>query len=52
MALTGKTNEEKIWNHLKAAGLTDHGTAGRLRPAVFQQVCKRHRNGKRRKWND
>lgn len=28
MALTGKTNEEKIWNHLKAAGLTDHGVAG------------------------
>ena len=22
MALTGKTNEEKIWNYLKAAGLT------------------------------
>lgn len=28
MALTGKTNEEKIWNYLKAAGLTNHGVAG------------------------
>lgn len=28
MALTGKTNEEKIWNYFKAAGLTDHGAAG------------------------
>ena len=26
--LTGKTNEEKIWNYLKAAGLTAHGVAG------------------------
>ena len=28
MALTGKTNEEKIWNYLVAAGLTAHGAAG------------------------
>lgn len=28
MALTGKTNEEKIWNYLKAQGLTDCGCAG------------------------
>lgn len=26
--LTGKTNEEKIWNYLKAQGLTDCGVAG------------------------
>lgn len=26
--LTGKTNEEKIWNYLKAAGLNDCGAAG------------------------
>lgn len=26
--LTGKTNEEKIWNYLKAAGLSDQGAAG------------------------
>jgi hypothetical protein len=28
MALTGKNNEEKIWNYLKAQGLTDCGVAG------------------------
>ena len=28
MALTGTTNEEKIWNYLKAQGMTDAGTAG------------------------
>ena len=28
MALTGKTNEEKIWNYLVAAGLSAHGAAG------------------------
>ena len=28
MALTGKTNEEKIWNYLKAQGMTDCGCAG------------------------
>lgn len=28
MALTGKTNEEKIWNYLKAQGLSDCGCAG------------------------
>lgn len=28
MALTGKTNEEKIWNYLKGKGLTDYGVAG------------------------
>lgn len=28
MALTGKNNEEKIWNFLKAKGLTDCGVAG------------------------
>lgn len=28
MALTGKTNEEKIWNFLKAQGFNDYGTAG------------------------
>lgn len=28
MALTGKTNEEKIWNYLKAQGLNDCGAAG------------------------
>lgn len=28
MALTGKTNEERIWNYLKAQGLNDCGTAG------------------------
>lgn len=28
MALTGKNNEEKIWNYLKAQGLTDCGAAG------------------------
>ncbi len=26
--LTGRTNEEKIWNYLKAQGLTDCGAAG------------------------
>ena len=26
--LTGKTNEEKIWNYLTAAGLTACGAAG------------------------
>ena len=26
--LTGKTNEEKIWNYLKGAGLNDYGIAG------------------------
>lgn len=26
--LTGKNNEEKIWNYLKAAGLSDEGAAG------------------------
>lgn len=28
MALTGKSNEEKIWNYLKGKGLTDCGAAG------------------------
>ena len=28
MGLVGKTNEEKIWNYLKAAGLSDCGVAG------------------------
>lgn len=28
MALTGATNEEKIWNYLKAKGLNDYGVAG------------------------
>ena len=28
MALTGKTNEEKIWNYLKSKGLNDYGCAG------------------------
>lgn len=28
MALSGKNNEEKIWNYLKAAGLSDGGAAG------------------------
>ena len=28
MALTGKTNEEKIWNYLISQGLTEAGTAG------------------------
>ena len=28
MALTGKNNEEKIWNYLKAQGMTDCGVAG------------------------
>ena len=28
MALTGKNNEEKIWNYLKAQGMTDCGAAG------------------------
>lgn len=28
MALTGKTNEEKIWNYLTAQGLTEAGAAG------------------------
>lgn len=28
MSLTGKTNEEKIWNYLKAHGLSDFGIAG------------------------
>ena len=28
MALVGNTNEEKIWNYLKAQGFTDAGTAG------------------------
>lgn len=28
MALNGNTNEERIWNYLKAAGLNDYGTAG------------------------
>lgn len=30
MALTGKTNEEKIWNFLKAAGMNDCGAAGMM----------------------
>ena len=28
MALTGTTNEEKIWNYLKGKGLNSYGTAG------------------------
>ena len=28
MALTGKTNEERIWNYLKTQGLSDCGAAG------------------------
>lgn len=28
MALTGSSNEQKIWNYLKAAGLNDYGVAG------------------------
>lgn len=28
MGLVGKTNAEKIWNYLKAAGLSDCGAAG------------------------
>lgn len=28
MSLTGNTNDEKIWNYLKAQGLTDCGAAG------------------------
>ena len=28
MALTGSTNEQKIWNYLRAAGLNAYGTAG------------------------
>ena len=30
MALTGKTNEEKIWNFLKEKGLNDFGVAGTM----------------------
>lgn len=30
MALIGKTNEEKIWNFLKAAGMNDYGAAGTM----------------------
>lgn len=29
--LTGKNSEEKIWNYLKAKGLTDAGAAGLMR---------------------
>lgn len=28
MALTGSSNEQKIWNYLKATGLNDYGVAG------------------------
>lgn len=28
MALTGSTNEEKVWNYLKAKGLSDYACAG------------------------
>lgn len=28
MPLIGSTNEEKIWNYLKANGLSDYGVAG------------------------
>ena len=28
MALTGSTNEQKIWNYLKSKGLNDYGVAG------------------------
>lgn len=28
MALTGKTNDEKIWNYLKSNGFNEFGTAG------------------------
>ena len=28
MSLTGSTNEEKIWNYLKAQGMTEAGIAG------------------------
>ena len=30
MALTGSTNEEKVWNYLKAKGLSDYACAGFL----------------------
>lgn len=30
MALVGKTNEEKIWNYMRAQGLNDYGCAGLL----------------------
>lgn len=28
MALTGKNNEEQIWNYLRAKGMSEHGAAG------------------------
>ena len=50
MALTGTTNEQKIWNYLKAKGLNDCGTAGlmgnlfaesALRPTNLQQTYEK-----------
>ena len=50
MALTGATNEEKIWNFLKGKGLNDYGTAGLmgnlfaesgLDPQNLENLCER-----------
>ncbi len=36
MALTGKTNDEKIWNYLKSNGFNEFGTAG----LMGESVCR------------
>lgn len=38
--LTGKTNDEKIWNYLIAHGLTPHGAAGMLASVYLESGCQ------------
>ena len=38
MSLIGSTNEEKIWNYLKAKGLPDCGIAG-LMGNLYAESC-------------
>ena len=38
MSLIGSTNEEKIWNYLKAKGLPDCGIAG-LMGNMYAESC-------------
>lgn len=42
MGLTGKTNEEKIWNFLKSKGLSDHGAAGLMGNLYAESALNPH----------
>ncbi|MEZ3502481.1 MAG: SPOR domain-containing protein [Lachnospiraceae bacterium] len=42
MGLTGKTNEERIWNFLKGKGLSDHGVAGLMGNLYAESALNPH----------